>query len=84
MKEAVKQRFVGEISKSEKWVRVSGGASKSEFRYLGGAREKRKRGRRLHERKFVFDWDAGEDTSNDYDKVRLCDSLFWWNYLYPR
>uniref|UniRef100_A0A8R1UCY6 Probable ATP-dependent RNA helicase DDX23 n=1 Tax=Pristionchus pacificus TaxID=54126 RepID=A0A8R1UCY6_PRIPA len=38
-------------------------------RYLGGAREKRKRGRRLHERKFVFDWDAGEDTSNDYDKL---------------
>uniref|UniRef100_A0A915Q207 Probable ATP-dependent RNA helicase DDX23 n=1 Tax=Setaria digitata TaxID=48799 RepID=A0A915Q207_9BILA len=38
-------------------------------RYLGGQREKRKRGRRLHERKFIFDWDAGEDTSNDYNKL---------------
>jgi len=36
-------------------------------RYLGGPREKRKRGRRLHERKFIFDWDASEDTSNDYN-----------------
>ncbi|KAI6189591.1 DEAD box ATP-dependent RNA helicase [Aphelenchoides bicaudatus] len=38
-------------------------------RYLGGAREKRKRGRRLHERKFVFDWDATDDTSSDYNKL---------------
>lgn len=38
-------------------------------RYLGGQREKRKRGRRLHERKFIFDWDAGEDTSVDYNKL---------------
>jgi ATP-dependent RNA helicase DDX23/PRP28 len=36
---------------------------------LGAAREKRKRGRRLHERKFVFDWDANEDTSSDYNKL---------------
>ena len=35
----------------------------------GASREKRKRGRRLHERKFVFDWDAGEDTSKDYNKL---------------
>ncbi|CAD6193000.1 unnamed protein product [Caenorhabditis auriculariae] len=38
-------------------------------RYLGGSKEKKKRGRRLHERKFVFDWDAGEDTSQDYNKL---------------
>ena len=33
----------------------------------GGPRERRKRGRRLHERKFIFDWDASEDTSTDYN-----------------
>ncbi|KAI6227459.1 DEAD box ATP-dependent RNA helicase [Aphelenchoides fujianensis] len=38
-------------------------------RYLGASREKRKRGRRLHERKFIFDWDASEDTSNDYNRL---------------
>uniref|UniRef100_A0A914D9D1 Probable ATP-dependent RNA helicase DDX23 n=1 Tax=Acrobeloides nanus TaxID=290746 RepID=A0A914D9D1_9BILA len=38
-------------------------------RYLGGPKEKRKRGRRLHERKFIFDWDVSEDTSNDYNKL---------------
>ncbi|KHJ75801.1 hypothetical protein OESDEN_24583, partial [Oesophagostomum dentatum] len=32
------------------------------------AKEK-ERGRRLHERKFVFDWDASEDTSQDYNKL---------------
>ncbi|KAI6180721.1 RNA helicase [Aphelenchoides besseyi] len=35
----------------------------------GATKEKRKRGRRLHERKFIFDWDAGEDTSSDYNKL---------------
>lgn len=29
--------------------------------------KKKRRVRRLNERKFVFDWDAGEDTSNDYN-----------------
>ncbi|KIH65931.1 DEAD/DEAH box helicase [Ancylostoma duodenale] len=38
-------------------------------RYLGMQKEKKKRGRRLHERKFVFDWDASEDTSQDYNKL---------------
>ncbi|CAI4220802.1 unnamed protein product, partial [Auanema sp. JU1783] len=39
-------------------------------RYLGIQKEKKKRGRRLHERKFVFDWDAGEDTtSQDYNRL---------------
>lgn len=37
--------------------------------FVGGPREKRKRGRRLHERKFIFDWDASEDTSTDYNKL---------------
>lgn len=23
----------------------------------------------MHERKFIFDWDASEDTSNDYNKL---------------
>ncbi|KAH9518403.1 DEAD (Asp-Glu-Ala-Asp) box polypeptide 23 [Bulinus truncatus] len=35
-------------------------------RYLGIIK-KRKRIRRLNDRKFVFDWDAGDDTSNDYN-----------------
>lgn len=35
-------------------------------RYLGIIKKKR-RVRRLNDRKFVFDWDANEDTSNDYN-----------------
>lgn len=35
-------------------------------RYLGIVKKKR-RVRRLNDRKFVFDWDANEDTSNDYN-----------------
>ncbi|KAF5299388.1 hypothetical protein FQR65_LT09429 [Abscondita terminalis] len=35
-------------------------------RYLGLIKKKR-RVRRLNDRKFVFDWDAGEDTSTDYN-----------------
>jgi ATP-dependent RNA helicase DDX23/PRP28 len=31
--------------------------------------KKKKRMRRLNDRKFVFDWDAGEDTSNDYNPI---------------
>ncbi|CAD5225071.1 unnamed protein product [Bursaphelenchus okinawaensis] len=38
-------------------------------RYLGQQKEKKKRSRRLHERKFVFEWDNSEDTSADYDKL---------------
>ena len=38
-------------------------------RYLGKGREKRKRTRKLHERKFVFDWDETDDTSKDYDRL---------------
>jgi ATP-dependent RNA helicase DDX23/PRP28 len=37
-------------------------------RYLGQAKKK-KRTRRLNERKFVFDWDASEDTSVDYNPL---------------
>lgn len=37
-------------------------------RYLGSTSRK-KRGRRLHERKFVFDWDASEDTAVDYNPI---------------
>ena len=37
-------------------------------RYLGMIRKK-KRTRRLNERKFVFDWDATEDTSSDYNPI---------------
>ncbi|XP_040580431.1 probable ATP-dependent RNA helicase DDX23 [Lepeophtheirus salmonis] len=37
-------------------------------RYLG-AIKKKKRIRRLNDRKFVFDWDTGEDTSNDYNPL---------------
>ena len=32
-----------------------------------GIIKKRKRVRRLNDRKFVFDWDAGDDTSQDYN-----------------
>lgn len=34
-----------------------------------GIIKKRKRIRRLNDRKFVFDWDAGDDTSNDYNQL---------------
>lgn len=37
-------------------------------RYLGGVKRK-KRIRKLNDRKFVFDWDAGEDTSHDYNPL---------------
>ncbi|KAG1694147.1 putative ATP-dependent RNA helicase DDX23 [Nymphon striatum] len=37
-------------------------------RYLGIIKKKR-RVRRLNDRKFVFDWDAGEDTSVDYNPI---------------
>ncbi|XP_063698706.1 probable ATP-dependent RNA helicase DDX23 [Culicoides brevitarsis] len=37
-------------------------------RYLGIVKKKR-RVRRLNDRKFVFDWDANEDTSNDYNQI---------------
>ena len=37
-------------------------------RYLG-AIKKKKRIRRMNDRKFVFDWDAGEDTSHDYNPI---------------
>ena len=37
-------------------------------RYLGALKRK-KRIRRMNDRKFVFDWDAGEDTSHDYNPI---------------
>ncbi|KAH7639928.1 putative ATP-dependent RNA helicase DDX23 [Dermatophagoides farinae] len=37
-------------------------------RYLGIIKKKR-RSRKLNERKFVFDWDATEDTSTDYNRL---------------
>ncbi|CAF4021871.1 unnamed protein product, partial [Rotaria sordida] len=37
-------------------------------RYLGIVKKKRKV-RRLNDRKFVFDWDAGEDTAVDYNPI---------------
>lgn len=37
-------------------------------RYLGGIKRKKKI-RKLNDRKFVFDWDAGEDTSTDYNPI---------------
>ncbi|CAK9305121.1 unnamed protein product [Gordionus sp. m RMFG-2023] len=37
-------------------------------KYLGVVKKK-KRARRLNERKFVFDWDATEDTSIDYNPI---------------
>ncbi|XP_075916405.1 putative ATP-dependent RNA helicase DDX23 isoform X1 [Petromyzon marinus] len=37
-------------------------------RYLGQPK-KRRRVRRLNDRKFVFDWDAGEDTSVDHNPI---------------
>jgi len=41
---------------------------KLQERYLGIIKRK-KRIRRLNDRKFVFDWDAGEDTSIDYNPI---------------
>lgn len=40
-------------------------------RYLGGIK-KRKRTRHLNDRKFVFEWDASEDTSVDYNPMWAC------------
>lgn len=37
-------------------------------RYLGGVK-KRRRTRHLNDRKFVFEWDASEDTSIDYNPL---------------
>ncbi|KAG7264915.1 hypothetical protein CRUP_012094 [Coryphaenoides rupestris] len=37
-------------------------------RYLGGLK-KRRRTRHLNDRKFVFEWDASEDTSIDYNPI---------------
>lgn len=37
-------------------------------RYLGGGKRKR-RVRRINDRKFVFDWDATDDTSSDYNPI---------------
>ena len=37
-------------------------------RYLGGIK-KRKKIRRLADRKFVFEWDTGEDTAVDYNPM---------------
>ncbi|KAI9027888.1 P-loop containing nucleoside triphosphate hydrolase protein [Hyaloraphidium curvatum] len=37
-------------------------------RYMGNDHKKRKI-RKMNERKFVFDWDANEDTSKDYDPI---------------
>jgi ATP-dependent RNA helicase DDX23/PRP28 len=37
-------------------------------RYLGGEKKRRKL-RRLADRKFVFDWDAGDDTSVDFNPL---------------
>ncbi|KAK4323833.1 hypothetical protein Pmani_005473 [Petrolisthes manimaculis] len=39
-------------------------------RYLGIVKKKKKI-RRLNDRKFVFDWDAGEDTSVDYNELYI-------------
>lgn len=58
--EAIKSRYLGKHSKSLK-VNL--------LKILGASKEKKKRGRRLHERKFVFDWDATDDTSSDYNKL---------------
>ncbi|TGZ71404.1 hypothetical protein CRM22_002667 [Opisthorchis felineus] len=38
-------------------------------RYLGQKRMTKRRQRRLNERKFVFDWDVSEDTSQDYNPL---------------
>ena len=37
-------------------------------RYLGAVKKRRKM-RRLADRKFVFDWDTGEDTSTDFNPM---------------
>ena len=39
-------------------------------RYLGAERKKKKI-RRQNDRKFIFDWEAGDDTSVDYNKLYM-------------
>ena len=57
------------ISKSDSRLCARiGSHSCHQERYLGIVKRK-KRIRRMNDRKFVFDWDAGEDTSNDYNPL---------------
>ena len=51
---------------------VSGDKEKAAIkeRYLGLERKK-KRVRRQNDRKFIFDWEAGDDTSVDYNKLYI-------------
>lgn len=60
-----KERVSEEFSKSKDKEREE---EAIKARYLGLVKKKR-RVRRLNDRKFVFDWDASEDTSNDYNAL---------------
>ena len=51
-------------------------------RYLGMAKKKR-RVRRLNERKFVFEWDASEDTAVDYNPIYKDRHQVWTLFSFP-
>jgi len=55
-------------AKSEELAKDSRAVEAIQARYLGIIKKKR-RIRRMNDRKFVFDWDAGEDTSDDYNPL---------------
>ena len=61
-------KFCNEISKAIKVKQIFIKTSLFQERYLGIIKKKR-RIRRLNDRKFVFDWDAGDDTSTDYNPL---------------
>lgn len=62
------------VSRSSVWPQVRASRLTSfvlfplQERYLGGIK-KRRRTRHLNDRKFVFEWDASEDTSIDYNPL---------------
>ncbi|RXN30930.1 putative ATP-dependent RNA helicase DDX23 [Labeo rohita] len=63
--EAIKRR---EQVAEERRRQLDEERKKRRERYLGGMK-KRRRTRHLNDRKFVFEWDASEDTSTDYNPI---------------
>ncbi|XP_076820438.1 putative ATP-dependent RNA helicase DDX23 [Clavelina lepadiformis] len=65
-----RQRAAGELDETEKRTDKDAGKELEAIKdkYLGVVKRK-KRVRRLNDRKFVFDWDAGDDTSVDYNPI---------------
>ncbi|CAH8461466.1 unnamed protein product [Schistosoma turkestanicum] len=63
------KRAVQEEGSVDKMNSISQEEQAIKERYLGQKRLTKRRPRRLNERKFVFDWDAADDTSQDYNPL---------------